>query len=140
MWIRLTRRLADYIDGVDLSRRSVGDLLDLPERDAEMLVAEGCALALEREPQKTHWQSCRSKRLIPSEQETTRLTGAPSDVQCVSTARGESIFQACAGIASIDALSKALTSSILVGVLRCRACGSRIHRHAAIGSWTRFLQ
>jgi hypothetical protein len=52
MWIRLTRRLADYIDGVDLSRRSVGDLLDLPERDAEMLVAEGCALALEREPQK----------------------------------------------------------------------------------------
>jgi hypothetical protein len=52
MWIRLTRRLADYIDGVDLSRRSVGDLLDLPDRDAEMLVAEGWALALEREPQK----------------------------------------------------------------------------------------
>jgi len=52
MRVRLTRRLADYIDGVDLSRRSVGDLLDLPEHDAAMLVAEGWALALERKPQK----------------------------------------------------------------------------------------
>jgi hypothetical protein len=52
MRVRLTRRLANYIDGVDLSRRSVGDVLDLPEHDAEMLVAEGWALALEREPQK----------------------------------------------------------------------------------------
>jgi len=50
MWVRLTRRLADYIDGVDVSRRSVGDLLDLPTHDAEMLVAEGWASLVESAP------------------------------------------------------------------------------------------
>ena len=40
MRIRLTRKLADCLDGVDVSRYSVGDVLDLPEREAALLVAE----------------------------------------------------------------------------------------------------
>lgn len=40
MQIRLTRKLADCIDGVDLSRYFVGDVLDLPEREAHLLIAE----------------------------------------------------------------------------------------------------
>jgi len=43
MRIRLTRKLADCIDGVDLSHYSVGEMLDLPERDARLLIAEGWA-------------------------------------------------------------------------------------------------
>jgi hypothetical protein len=43
MQVRLTRKLAETIDGVDLSRRVVGDVLDLPQREAQMLLAEGWA-------------------------------------------------------------------------------------------------
>src|SRR5229473_7407748 len=43
MQIRLTHKFAEAIDGVDLSRRSVGDLIDLPEHDADLLIAEGWA-------------------------------------------------------------------------------------------------
>ena len=46
--VRLTRKYADAIDGVDLSRNQVGDLLDLSARDAQMLIAEGWAAPCER--------------------------------------------------------------------------------------------
>jgi hypothetical protein len=41
--VRLTRKFADAIDGVDLSNAHVGDRLDLSPRDAEVLIAEGWA-------------------------------------------------------------------------------------------------
>jgi hypothetical protein len=43
MQVRLTRKLAEIIDGIDLSRSRVGDLIDLSQHDAEVLVAEGWA-------------------------------------------------------------------------------------------------
>ncbi len=47
MRIRLTRKLADCLDGVDLSHYAVGDVLDLPKREAYLLIAEGWATASE---------------------------------------------------------------------------------------------
>jgi hypothetical protein len=47
MQIRLTRKLADCLDGVDLSHYSVGDVLDLPRHEAHLLIAEGWAVASE---------------------------------------------------------------------------------------------
>jgi hypothetical protein len=41
--VRLTRKYADAIDGIDLSQNKVGDLLSLPHQDARMLIAEGWA-------------------------------------------------------------------------------------------------
>ena len=41
--VRLTRKYADVIDGVDLSKAHVGDRLDLSPHDAEVLIAEGWA-------------------------------------------------------------------------------------------------
>lgn len=41
--VRLTRKLAEVIDGIDLSSKRVGDLLELTPREAETLVAEGWA-------------------------------------------------------------------------------------------------
>jgi hypothetical protein len=38
--VRLIRKLAEKIDGVDLSRRSVGQIFSLPGREADLLVAE----------------------------------------------------------------------------------------------------
>lgn len=45
MRIRLTRKFAQVIDGIDLSRRRVGDVIDLPVNDARTLIAEGWAAA-----------------------------------------------------------------------------------------------
>jgi hypothetical protein len=42
--LRLTRKFAEFINGIDLSRTRAGDLLDLPERDANVLMAEGWAV------------------------------------------------------------------------------------------------
>jgi hypothetical protein len=47
MRVRLTRKLAERIDGVDLSRHKIGDCLDLPESEGQLLLAEQWAF-LER--------------------------------------------------------------------------------------------
>jgi hypothetical protein len=43
LYVRLTRKLADVIDGVNLADAHVGDQLELSQHDAEMLIAEGWA-------------------------------------------------------------------------------------------------
>jgi hypothetical protein len=40
MKVRLTRKLADRIDGVELDGCRVGDVLDVPPHDARLLIAE----------------------------------------------------------------------------------------------------
>ena len=42
--VRLTRKFAEQIDGVDLEGCHVGDVLDLPATEARMLVAEEWAV------------------------------------------------------------------------------------------------
>jgi hypothetical protein len=42
--VRLTKKLAEVVNGMDLSRAHIGDLLTLPLRDGQMLVAEGWAV------------------------------------------------------------------------------------------------
>jgi hypothetical protein len=44
MRVRLIKKLADIIDGVDLRGRSVGDLLNLKPREAKLLIAEQWAV------------------------------------------------------------------------------------------------
>lgn len=41
--VRLTRKLAEVIDGIDLSGRRVGDRLPLHPDEARVLIAEGWA-------------------------------------------------------------------------------------------------
>jgi hypothetical protein len=45
--VRLTKKLAEVIDGIDLSDRRVGDVMNLPKHDAEVLLAEGWASPVE---------------------------------------------------------------------------------------------
>jgi len=45
MKVRLIKKLAECLDGVDLSHHRAGDLLDLQNREAELLIAEGWAIA-----------------------------------------------------------------------------------------------
>lgn len=44
MKVRLTRKLSELIDGVDLSKAHAGDTLDLTEKEARTLIAEGWAV------------------------------------------------------------------------------------------------
>ena len=44
MWVRLTRRLADRIDGVNLSAHQVGDVFEVARHEAELLLAEAWAV------------------------------------------------------------------------------------------------
>ena len=44
MDLRLTRKLAEVIDGVDLTGRAVGDIVKLPASEARLLIAEGWAV------------------------------------------------------------------------------------------------
>jgi hypothetical protein len=41
--IRLTRKLADRIDGIDLSHRRPGEIMEVSSDDARLLMAEGWA-------------------------------------------------------------------------------------------------
>jgi hypothetical protein len=43
MRIRLTRKLANILNGVDVSQRRVGEVIDLLLREAQLLLAEGWA-------------------------------------------------------------------------------------------------
>jgi len=45
MRIRLTRKFADMLDGIDLRCRRVGDTWDLPDEDARLLILEAWAVA-----------------------------------------------------------------------------------------------
>jgi len=40
MKVRLTKKLAEMLDGIDLSCRHVGEVIDLPDCDARLIVAE----------------------------------------------------------------------------------------------------
>jgi hypothetical protein len=40
MLIRLTRKLANQLDGVDVTDHEAGDILDLPSSEARLLIAE----------------------------------------------------------------------------------------------------
>jgi hypothetical protein len=48
MRVRLTRKLANELDGVNLSECQVGDLIELPDREASLLVAEEWAIVERR--------------------------------------------------------------------------------------------
>jgi hypothetical protein len=49
MYVRLVRKLALALNGLDVSRVAVGDVLSLPEETASMLIAEGWAEAIDEE-------------------------------------------------------------------------------------------
>ena len=40
MRVRITRKLADRVDGVDLTHCDVGEVIDLPEPDGRLILAE----------------------------------------------------------------------------------------------------
>jgi hypothetical protein len=48
MKVRLTRKLANQLDGVDVSTRNEGEVFNLPRAEAELLIAEHWATPVQR--------------------------------------------------------------------------------------------
>jgi hypothetical protein len=48
--VQLIRKLANRLNGVDLTPYSVGQVIELPERAAAVLISEGWALAVQAAP------------------------------------------------------------------------------------------
>lgn len=48
MQVRITRKFSNFINGVDLSKAQVGDVITVPVREGRMLIAEGWAVAIGR--------------------------------------------------------------------------------------------
>jgi hypothetical protein len=42
--VRLTRKLADRLEGIDLSKRRVGEVIDVPRPQAMLLLTHGWAI------------------------------------------------------------------------------------------------
>jgi len=54
MKVVLTRKLADVMDGIDVRGYRSGDVVDLPPRDARLLIVEMWAIADRRRADKGH--------------------------------------------------------------------------------------
>jgi hypothetical protein len=52
MRVRLTRRLAERLDGVDVSAHGVGDVFEVTRHEGELLVAEGWAVQMILRPRR----------------------------------------------------------------------------------------
>ena len=65
MKVRLIRKFAERIDGVSLEGVRVGDVLDLDEREARLLIAEDWAT--DRERRRMHLQPAADRRRQESE-------------------------------------------------------------------------
>ena len=74
MVVRLTAKLAEVVNGVDLSRCREGDVIELPARDAEMLRAEGWAeLVVDPDQSRPAWRP--DARAIAADRKRTRRRG-----------------------------------------------------------------
>ncbi len=62
MRVRLIKKFAEIIDGVDLRGRSVGDLLNLRPNEAKLLIAEQWAVRGESNSHLTHSEASVSRR------------------------------------------------------------------------------
>ena len=61
MRVRLTAKLAEVVNGIDLSRNAEGDIIELSDHDAQLLIAE-------------KWADT-----VPPEEEVTRIARWPDE-------------------------------------------------------------
>lgn len=83
MRIRLIKKFAERIDGVDLHRHFVGDLLDLEPSAARLLIAEGWGLAERRTTERRHdvsgTSNPRAPRTMAADRRETANRRSPSN-------------------------------------------------------------
>ena len=60
--VRLTRKFAQILNGIDLSRTKAGEEIELSKREADLLVAEGWAAPIDLAHDKVKRRSRKSPR------------------------------------------------------------------------------
>ena len=60
--VRLTRKFAQILNGIDLSRTKAGEEIELTRREADLLIAEGWASPLDVADDKPKRRSRKSRR------------------------------------------------------------------------------
>jgi hypothetical protein len=78
MRVRLVRKLADILDGIDVSAYKSGDIVNLSRHDAELLIAENWAVSAEYAPHTAQPSSPASDAFLAMDQ-LNRETVAPRD-------------------------------------------------------------
>ena len=81
MKVRLTRKHAEQIDGIDLSGHEVGDTLDLPTDQARLIVAEDWA----HHDRRSHSVATEHKRRA-DDRSVTKRSKSPKDERNASAA------------------------------------------------------
>jgi hypothetical protein len=81
--VRLIRKVANYLDGIDVSRYSVGDIVELHALEAALLIAEGWAIGehTERAAEDRRAQSDRRQQAEPPRQPTPAIAGLESGIR-----------------------------------------------------------
>src|SRR6476469_1680172 len=72
MRVRLVRKLADRLDGVDVSGHSSGDILELSRRDAELLIAERWAAPEAAGREERYWRRAEDRIRDETDRRATR--------------------------------------------------------------------
>lgn len=60
--VRLTRKFAEILNGIDLSRTKAGEEIELSKREADLLIAEGWASPLDVAHDKPKRRARKSRR------------------------------------------------------------------------------
>ena len=76
--IELTRALGERLDGIDVSHSDQGDVLDLPDGYAELLIAEGWALPFGGNAEELRGTFAPLSRAIAADQPRPRTPRKPS--------------------------------------------------------------
>jgi len=90
MRIRLLRKLADRLDGIDVSDYREGDVIDLPRAEAELLIAERWALPSHGRRDEVRAMSMPTVRTVAADQGQGRVAEQLRRVrERINTARCE---------------------------------------------------
>jgi hypothetical protein len=88
MRVRLVRKLADLLDGVDVSGHSSGDILELSRHDAELLIAERWAVP-EAAVRREHHYSRHADNRISDEADRRETPGDAASASADSSRQRE---------------------------------------------------
>jgi hypothetical protein len=127
--VRITRKFAQFIDGIDLSRVKAGDMLDLSEKEVRVLLAEGWAERDDSKPQGavTKARPRRLKRPLRAGKRQAESPYSPLSQRCraprirqSSLRLGRRLLERAKGCVALrDSPRETLANLSITGHLRC---------------------
>jgi hypothetical protein len=73
MFVRLTRKLAEVVNGIDISAYAEGDVIELAPPDAQLLIAECWAEPIQDEGRPSRLSTCRpDTRAVAADRQSAR--------------------------------------------------------------------